>query len=65
MANEDGKAGWNREVRRVKATQRMENMAFYPDGSPKEEGSWVVEAGEYVPVDHPAVALHPTHFEGV
>lgn len=51
--------------RQVKALTRMENLAVWPDGTPKEEGSWVVNAGDFVPLDHPAVALHPTHFEGV
>jgi hypothetical protein len=50
---------------KVKAKTRMVNIATFPDGSPKDEGSWVVEEGEFVPVDHPAVVLHPTQFEGV
>lgn len=51
--------------RTVKARTRMENIAMLPDGTPDEKRSWVVNEGDMVPVDHPAVALHPTHFEGV
>ena len=60
--------------RRVKAKVRLENQAFTPAGEPKDiptnrapvhGDSWVVEEGEFVGVDHPAVAMHPTHFEGV
>jgi hypothetical protein len=56
--------------RTVKARARMQNIGpAKPNGEPDDDypkgKSWIVEENDMVPVDHPAVALHPTLFEGV